>query len=344
MRRTKTSRRERCRPTCARPGAALLFAVLALAVSARSADSLHAWNGGPTKSAITQFVREVTTPGGREFVPPSERIAVFSHDGTLSPELPLSAQLAFACDRIIAGARAHPAWKSREPFKSALARDGKALAARGPRGAMELLSAAHAGMTTEEYAREVQAWLLKGRNQRLNRLYARSAYAPMLELLGYLRGNGFKIFLVTPGDAGFLRAWSEKTYGIPAEQVIGGGIRTKFVVPKKGNPSLVLRPAFDLLEAEGGKPGAIARGIGRRPILVAANSDEDLPMIEWVTAGEGRHLALLLRHTDGEGEFAYDRNGSVGRLDKGLDLAKKKGWTVIDMTKDWNRVFSKSEN
>jgi hypothetical protein len=209
---------------------------------------------------------------------------------------------------------------------------------------MELLSAAHAGMTPEEYEKEIRKWLLKGRNQKLDRLYARAAYEPMRELLGYLRANEFKTFIVTPGDAEFLRAWSEKTYGVPAEQVIGSGIRTKFTVPKKGKPSLVLRPAFDLLDAAGGAPEAIARRIGRRPILVAANSDRDLPLLEWVTSGDGRRLALLLHHTDGEGEFAYDRNAAVGRLDRGLALAKQKGWIVIDMTKDWNRIFPRSDN
>lgn len=326
------------------PRWSLLSAVLIFSLTARSADSLHAWNGGPTKTAIMQFVRDVTAPGGREFVPVAERIALFYHDGTLSPELPLSAQLAFACDRIKAGTRAHPAWKSREPFASAFARNGKALAARGPRGGMELLSSAHAGMTVEAYEGEIRAWLLKGRNQKLNRLYARSAYEPMLELLGFLRANGFKIFIVTPGDAGFIRVWSEKTYGVPPEQVIGSGLRMKFVVPRKGDPALVLRAGFDLLDAAGGRPEALARWIGRRPILVAANADEDIPTIEWVTSGPGKRMALLLRHTDGEGEFAYDRNGAFGRLDKGLDMAKKKGWTVIDMTKDWNRVFPRTEN
>jgi hypothetical protein len=322
----------------------LLFSTLLASTAAHGADSLRAWNGGPTKTAIMQFVRDVTTPGRSEFVPPTDRIALFTHDGTLSPELPLSVQLAFACERIKAGVRTHPAWKSREPFKSALARDGKALAARGPRGGMELLSAACAGMTTEKYQEEIRSWLLKGRNQKLNRLYARSAYEPMRELLEYLRANGFKVFIVTPGDAEFLRAWSEKTYGVPAEQVIGSSIRTKFTVPTKGTPSLILRPAFDLLDAGGGMPEAIHRWIGRRPVLIGANSDRDLPILEWATSGTGRRLALLLRHTDGEGEFAYDRNAVVGRLDRGLEAAKLKGWTVVDMTKDWNRIFAKSEN
>jgi hypothetical protein len=323
----------------------LVFALLlAVSPSTRGADSLHAWNGGPTKTAILHFVAEATTPGGPGFVPVSERIAVFAHDGTLAPELPLSAQLAFACDRIKALARTHPAWKSREPFKSALARNGKTLAARGSGAAMELLSAAHAGMTPEAYEKEIQEWLLKGRNQKLNRLYARASYEPMRELLAYLRANGFTLFIVTPGDAGFLRAWSEQAYGVPPAQVIGSGIRTKFTVPKKGRPSMILRPGFDLLEAAGTTPEVLVRRIGRRPLLAAANSDRDIPLLEWVASGNGTHLAILLHHTDGEGEFAYDKTGSVGQLDRGLTLAKEKGWTVVDMTKDWNRIFPRSDN
>ena len=322
----------------------LLAVLFAASLPARGADSLHAWNGGPTKTAILRLVADVTAPGGESFVPPSGRIALFMHDGTLNPELPLSAQLAFACDRVRVLARAHPAWKSREPFKSALARNGNALAARGPGAAMELLSAAHAGMTPEAYEKEIREWLLKARIQKLNRLYARAVYEPMRELLGYLRANGFTIFIATPGDAEFLRAWSEQAYGVPPAHVIGSGIRTKFTVPKKGRPSMVLRGAFDLLEGGGTMPEALARRIGGRPLLAAANSDRDIPLLEWVTSGEGPRLALLLHHTDGEGEFAYDRNGSAGRLDQGLLLAKEKGWTIVDMTKDWNRIFPRSDN
>ena len=309
--------------------------------SARGADTLHSWNSGPTKFAVMQFVRDVTTEGGPAFVPPAERIAVFSHDGTLCPEQPAPAEIAFLTSRIKALVSKHPRWKSKEPFRSALANNLKGLAASGTRGILEMTAAAHSGMTTDEFDASVTNWLTKSRNARLNRQYNQAALLPMLELLDFLRMSGFSVYIVARGDAAFLRAWSEKTYGIGPEHVIGSAVRTKYEV-HKGVPVLVRRPEYDLLEDGPGRPSAIFRLIGRRPIAAFGSADADLEMLQWTGAGEGRHLVLLVHHTNGGNEFAYDRKATFGRLDKALDAARKNGWTIADMTKDWNRFFLKT--
>ncbi len=319
--------------------AALALAVLFSPARGNGADTLHSWNSGPTKFAVLQFVKDVTNAGGPDFVPPPGRIAVFSHDGTLCPEQPVPAELAFILDRIKALAPRYPRWKTKEPFKSALSRNLSALAASGTRGMLELTAAAHSGMTTAEFESTVMNWLAKTRNPRLNRPYDQCALLPMLELLDFLRSNGFKTYIVVRGDAGFLRAWAEKVYGVPPEEVIGSSIRTKFEL-HKGAPVLVRRPEFDMMEDGAGRPPAIYRVTGRRPIAAFGNSDRDLEMLQWTAAGEGRHLALLVHHTNGGNEFAYDRKATFGRLDKALDFGRKNGWTIADMTKDWHRFFT----
>jgi hypothetical protein len=286
-------------------------------------------------------VRDVTTEGGPDFVPPSGRIAVFSHDGTLCPEQPAPAELAFLMDRIKTLASRHPRWITKEPFKSALSRNLKALAASGTRGKLELTAAAHSGMTTEEFDATVTTWLTKARNPKLNRPYNQCALLPMLELLEFLRANGFKTYIVLRGDAGFLRQWAEKAYGVPPDQIIGSSVRTKYEV-HKGVPMLVRLPEFDLMEDGPGRPPAIYRVTGRRPIAAFGNSDGDLEMLQWTASGEGRHMVLVVHHTNGGNEFAYDRKAIFGRLDKALDMARKNRWIVADMTKDWNRFFTKT--
>ena len=325
-----------------RPAAAALFlAALLWSSPADGADTLHSWNSGPTKFAVIQFVRDVTTEGGPNFVPASERIAVFSHDGTLCPEQPAPAELAFLMDRIKALAPKHPQWKTKEPFKSALSKNLSGLAAAGTRGMLELTAAAHSGMTTDEFDATVVKWLAKTRNPKLNRPYNMCALLPMLELLDFLRSSGFRTYIVHRGDAAFLRAWAEKAYGVPPDQVIGSSVRTKSEI-RKGAHVLVRRGEFDILEDGAGRPSAIYRVTGRLPIAAFGNSDGDLDMLQWTAAGERRHLVLVVHHTNGGNEFAYDRKAMFGRLDKGLDTARKNGWTVADMTKDWNRFFTKT--
>jgi len=321
--------------------AALVGAFILPAATARGADTLRSWNTGPTKFAVLQFVRDVTTAGGADFVPPGERIAVFSHDGTLCPELPAPVELAFLMDRVKALAPKHPRWKSKEPFRSAIAKDLKRLAAAGTRGIMDLEGGVAAGMSAEEYEETVVHWLEKARNPRLARPYTQCGLLPMLELLDFLRASGFKIYIVVRGDAAFFRPWVENTYGVPPEQVIGSSVKTRYTL-RKGTPVLIRRPEVDVLEDGPGRPQAIFRAIGRRPIAAFGNTDADLEMLEWVAGGEGKHLALLVHHTNGGNEFSYDRKGSFGRLDKAWDAARKRGWTIADMTKDWNRFFQKA--
>ena len=321
--------------------APLFLAVLLSSPHANGADTLHSWNGGPTRFAVIQFVKDVTTEGGPHYVPPSGRIAVFSHDGTLCPEQPVPVELAFILDRIKALSSRYPRWKTKEPFKSALSRNLTALASFGTRGMLELTAAAHSGMTTEEFESTVMSWLARTRNPRLNRPYDQCGLLPMLELLDFLRSSGFKTYIVLRGDAGFLRPWAEKAYGVPPDQVIGSSVRTRFEV-HKGAPMLVRRPEFEMMEDGPGRPGAFYRATGRRPIAAFGNSDGDLEMMQWTAAGGTRHLVLLVHHTNGGNEFAYDRKAMFGRLDKALDFGRKNGWTIADMTKDWNRFFTKT--
>ena len=309
-----------------------------LAGRAALADSLPSWNEGPAKQAIVAFARTVTDKSSPQYVPPEQRIATFDNDGTLWAEQPMYFQGFFAFDRVKALAPQHPEWKDRQPFKAILENDTKALVASGEKGALEVLKASHAGMTTQEFERIVKDWLATAKHPRFNRPFTDLVYAPMLELLAYLRGNGFKTYIVSGGGIDFVRAFSEERYGIPPEQVIGSSIVTKFEV-RDGRPVLVREPRLDFFDEGPGKPVGIQKFIGRRPIATFGNSDGDLQMLQWTAAGEGPRFMLLVHHTDAEREWAYDRQSPIGRLDKGLDEAQRRGWTVVDMKKDWKQVF-----
>jgi phosphoserine phosphatase len=300
---------------------------------------LPSWNDGKAKQSITNFVKRVTAAGGRDFVPVSERIAVFDNDGTLWAEQPLYSQLYFALDRVKTLAPQHPEWKSEEPFASLLKGDVKGALSGGEKAVVEIVMATHAGMTTDEFEQYVKGWLATAKHPQTRRPYTEMVYQPMLELLRFLRGNGFKTFIVSGGGVEFMRPWVEKVYGIPPEQVIGSTIKTKFEM-RDGKPVIVRLAEIDFIDDKEGKPVAINRVIGRRPIFAFGNSDGDREMLLWTAAGSGARFMGIVHHTDAEREWAYDRNSSIGRLDKALDDAKSKGWTVVDMKKDWNRVFS----
>ena len=315
----------------------LVFLSFATAAVAKSTDPLPSWNNGPAKTAIMQFVKSVTKKGGSDFVPPAERIATFDNDGTLWSEQP-TAQLIFALDRVKTEASKHPEWKDTEPFKSVLANDMKGVMATDEHGLMELMKASHGGMTTDEFEAIVKDWLATAKHPKYNRPYTELVYQPMLELLNYLRANGFKTYVVSGGGIEFMRVWMEKVYGIPPEQVIGSSIKTKFELVD-GKPVLRRLPELDFNDDKGGKPVAIQKFIGRRPIAAFGNSDGDLQMLQWTSATNRPHFALIVHHTDAEREVAYDRDSSIGRLDKALDEGVQKGWTVVDMKKDWKRVF-----
>jgi phosphoglycolate phosphatase-like HAD superfamily hydrolase len=304
-----------------------------------STDALPSWNESATKRSIVRFIARVTTRSSPEFVAPSQRIAVFDNDGCLWAEQPMYVQLAFALDRVKALAPQHPEWKTKEPFASLLNGDLKGALAGGEHAAAEIVAISHAGMTTDEFQRTVREWTRSAQHPKLKRRYVELVYRPMLELLRYLRANGFKTFIVTGGGIEFVRVWAEEVYGIPPEQVVGSVGKQQFELRSTG-PVLVKLPAVDFVDDKAGKPVGIQRFIGRRPLAAFGNSDGDLEMLQWTAAGEGARLMLLVHHTDAEREWAYDRDSDVGRLDKALDEAHAKGWTVADMKDDWNTIFA----
>jgi len=284
------------------------------------------------------FVSRVTTPGSPDFVPPAARVAVFDNDGTLWSEQPLYFQLAFAIDRVKALAPQHPEWKTTQPFQAVLEDDREALAAAGEHGIVELVMASHAGMTTDEFAAIVREWLAKARHPRFDRPYTELVFQPMLELLAWLRANEFRTWIVSGGGVEFLRVFAEQVYGIPPEQVVGSSIRTRFEL-RDGRPVLVRLPEIAFVDDKVGKPVGIHQFIGRRPIAAFGNSDGDLQMLQWTTGAEGPRFGLLVHHTDAKREWAYDRQSPFGRLDAALGEAGERGWTVVDMKRDWKVVF-----
>jgi hypothetical protein len=319
-------------------GVALVAASLLASAPARAADALASWADGPVKARIVAFVKAVTEQGGTEFVAPADRIAVFDNDGTLWSEQPAYVQAMFVADRVRAMSAAHPEWKTREPYASLLRGDLKAVSAGGEKALMQLVMATHAGMTADAFAATVAEWIATARHPGTGRLYTEMVYQPMLELMDYLRANGFRTFIVSGGGVEFMRPWVERVYGIPPEQVIGSSIKTKFEM-RAGEPVLLRLPEIDFVDDKAGKPVGIHRHIGRRPIAAFGNSDGDLQMLQWVTGGTGPRLAAIVHHTDARREWAYDRTSHVGRLDKALGEAGLRGWTVIDMKRDWARVF-----
>lgn len=302
-------------------------------------DPLPSWNDGVAKKAIMDFVTGVTREGGANFVPVPERIATFDNDGTLWTEQPYYFQLAFAIDRIKAMAPKHQEWKSKKPFQGLLAGDKKALAAAGKDGLLQIVAATHAGMSVEEFSSIVRDWVATAKHPRFNRPYTELVYQPMLELLAYLRANGFKTYIVSGGGVEFMRPWTDGVYGIPPEQVVGSSGVVKFEVLPDGKTSLQKLPKIEFIDDGAGKPVGINRFIGRRPILAFGNSDGDLQMLQYTAGGNGARFMGIVHHTDGDREYAYDRKAQVGKLDKALDEATKRGWTVVDMKQDWKVIF-----
>ena len=327
----------------------LMMLVLAFAATAVHAqDPLPSWNDGPAKQAIIELVQATTTPGSPDFVPPAKRIATFDNDGTLWPSHPIYTQLAFALDRIKALAPQHPEWKAKQPFKAVLDNDLKALAAAGEKGLVELIMASHAGMSTAEFEKIVTDWFKTAKHPRFKRPYTELAYQPMLEILAYLRANGFKTYIVSGGGIEFMRPMTEAVYGIPPEQVIGSSIETKYEI-KDGKPVLMRLPKVHFIDDKAGKPVGINMFIGRRPVAAFGNSGGDREMLEWTGAGSGMRLMMLVFHDDAKREYAYGpANGlpdtKFGTFPQSLmEEAKKKGWVVISMKDDWKRIFAFEE-
>jgi phosphoserine phosphatase len=316
-----------------------IAALLLLSPCAAGSDlPLSSWNDTAPKKAIVAFVERVTTPGAPDFVPEPERIAVFDNDGTLWAEQPVYFQALFIIDRVRTLAPQHPERSTEEPFASALKGDMRGLAASGEAGLVKLMAATHAGMTSEQFSAIVADWIGKARHPTTGKLYTEMTYRPMRELLDYLRANGFKTFIVSGGGIEFMRPWAERVYGIPPEQVVGSSIRTKFEL-KDGQPVIERLPEINFVDDKAGKPVGILQHIGRRPIAAFGNSDGDLQMLQWTCIAPGARFCLFVHHTDAGREWAYDRASHVGKLDRGLDEAASKGWTVVDMKQDWKRIF-----
>jgi hypothetical protein len=317
---------------------ALITLAIVGATIPASADALPSWNDGKAKRSIVDFIAKVTKEDSPDFVQPAERIAVFDNDGTLWAEQPLYFQFLFAIDRVKALAPQHPEWKEKEPFASLLKGDVKGALAGGEHSLMEIVVGTHAGLTTEEFERVVKDWLATAKHPKTGRLLTEMPYQPMVELLAYLRANGFKTYIVSGGGIEFMRAFAERVYGIAPEQVIGSSGKLKFEL-RDGKPVLVKLPAIDFVDDKADKPVAIQKFIGRRPIAAFGNSDGDLQMLQWTAAGSGARFCLYLHHTDANREWAYDRQSTIGRLDKGLDEAAQHGWTIVDMKSDWENIF-----
>ncbi len=304
-------------------------------------DPLPSWNDGPAKQSILDFVARVTRPESPDFVPVPKRIATFDNDGTLWSEQPIYFQVAFTLDRLKALAPQHPDWWTTEPYKALLEGDvGTALAGGGMKALLALMEATSAGLSTEEFSDLVREWLNTARHPRFNRPYTDLVYLPMLELLAYLRDNDFKTFIVSGGGVDFMRAWVEGIYGIPPEQIVGSSGVTKYQIGRDGKPELYKEAKIEFVDDGPGKPAGINRFIGRRPIFAFGNSDGDQQMLEWTDAGEGARFMALLHHTDAKREWAYDRKSLAGKLDTALDEARARNWLVVDMARDWKRVFA----
>ena len=323
----------------------LAIAVLAVCVvaaalsSAFAGDPLPSWNDGAAKKNIMEFVGKITKQGSPDFVPIPERIATFDNDGTLWSEQPMYFQLIFALDRVKAMAPQHPEWKGKEPFASLLKGDVKGALAGGEKSIAEIVMATHADMTTAEFEKIVKDWIATAKHPKTKKLFTEMVFQPMLELLAYLRANGFKTFIVSGGGIEFMRPWTEKVYGIPPEQVVGSSIKTKYEM-RNGKPVLVRLPGIDFIDDKAGKPVGINSHIGRRPIAAFGNSDGDQQMLEWTCLADGTRFCLIVHHTDAEREWAYDRKSHIGTLDKAWDEANTRGWTVVDMKKDWKVMFA----
>jgi phosphoglycolate phosphatase-like HAD superfamily hydrolase len=306
-------------------------------VSPATADALPSWRDGTAKQTITKFVGDVTREGSPSFVAPAERIAVFDNDGTLWSEQPLYFQFLFMLDQVKAAAPGHPEWKSNPAFKALVTKDYPALASH-EKELLQLVAVANSGMTVDEYDKTIRDWLATAQHPKFKRPYTDLVYQPQLELLAYLRANGFKTFIVSGGTIEFMRPWAEKVYGIPPEQVIGSSQVVRYEL-RDGQPTLIRLPKIDFVDDGPGKPVGIYRNIGRKPILAFGNSDGDLQMLQYTASGSGPHLALLVHHDDAAREFAYDRQSKVGKLDKAWDEAVADGWTVVSMKDDWQTIY-----
>jgi phosphoglycolate phosphatase-like HAD superfamily hydrolase len=315
---------------------ALTTSAIVFAAAPLWADPLPSWADTEAKARIVTFVDSVTAPASPDYVTPAARIATFDNDGTLWAEQPVYFQLLYAIDRLQEAAEADPAVLSSDALRAAAAGDMEGMLAGGMEGLMEVLAVSHAGMSVDAFQADVSDWLATASHPETEMLYADMIYQPMLELLAYLRDEGFQTWIVSGGGVHFLRTFAEETYGIPPEQVLGSATPTEY---DPETAQVMKLPGIAFVDDRAGKPVGIDSRIGRRPIFAAGNSDGDFEMLEYTTAGDGARFALLVHHTDAAREFAYDRDSHVGGLARGLDEGPGRGWLIVDMASDWTRVW-----
>ena len=320
---------------------ALVSSTVLIPLCCYAADPLPSWRDGETKTALMKFVDGASRADSPTFVPESERIAVFDNDGTLWSEKPMYFQALFAVDRVKAMAPSHLEWKDKEPFRSILVGDLKTALSSGEEALLEMVAATHSGMTAEEFARIVREWLTTAKHPSTGKPYTQMVYRPMVEVLSYLRARGFQTYIVTGGGVEFVRVFAEEVYGVPPEQVIGSSGKVAYEV-REGVPTIVKLPGIHFIDDKAGKPVAIHYQIGRRPIMAFGNSDGDFQMLEWVSSGAGPRFAAIVHHDDAVREWAYDRKSHVGKLDKGLDEAPRRGWKLFSMSRDWTTIFGEN--
>lgn len=309
-----------------------------VSTSTEDSDPLPSWNDTKAKEAIVNYVKEVTNKDSQSFVPVVDRVATFDNDGTLWSEQPFYFQLFFAIDRIKELAPSHPEWKSKQPFKAVLENNMGELMKQGKKGLVEIVMASHAGTTAEEFESSVKKWIATAQHPTKKKHYNELVFQPMLELINYLKANEFKVFIVSGGGIEFMRPWAEEVYGIPKDQIIGSSIKESFNY-NNGNPSIKKIPELDFYDDKEGKPVAINKFIGRKPVFAAGNSDGDLQMLQYAASNKLKNFELYIHHTDSIREWSYDRKSHIGTFDKGWDEANAKGWTVVDMKNDWKVIY-----
>ncbi|WP_111669873.1 HAD family hydrolase [Algoriphagus litoralis] len=307
-------------------------------VSILTKTNLETWNQGANKEAIEAFVQKTTDPNSPDFVPEKSRIAVFDNDGTLWAEQPFYFQLAYGIDYVKKEATNHPEWSKDPVLKAAIDGDLNGILAGGEKGLIELVMKSHSGMTEDEFTQNVASWLGSAKHPETGKPYQQMVYQPMLELLEFLRENGYKTFIVSGGGIDFLRVWAEEVYGIPPYQVVGSSIKSVYE-EKDGKMVIVKTPELNFIDDKTGKPVGIHQHIGMKPIIAVGNSDGDFQMLEYTTGAEGPRLGILLHHTDAEREFAYDSLSHIGQLKRGLVEGPSRGWLIIDMAKDWSKIY-----
>jgi len=314
-------------------------AKVAEATEQSASDQLPSWNEGASKKAIIDFVKSTTTEGSTSFIPVADRIACFDNDGTLWGEQPIYFQLAFALDQVKAMAPEHPEWKNKQPFKSVLDNDIKTLVAGGEKSVAAVMMASHSGMTDEVYSASVKQWMATAVHPKTGKHYNEMIYQPMVELLQYLRSNGYKTFIVSGGGIDFMRAWAEEAYGIPPYQIVGSSGGYVYDAKDSNDVKLVKQATINFIDDKEGKPVGIIRHIGKRPVFAGGNSDGDYAMLQYTSTGAESRFGMIVHHTDSVREVAYDRNSSIGKLSKGLDDAAHYKWLVVDMKSDWKKIY-----